>query len=311
MSALTRRTEHRPPGDGPTKGRGAGARTGAQAVLRARGVTVVAHRSAIALGCAALSLYGCPSQRGAVAQRTLRLAPLAAVPPDEPALVTLVARLRAGDVALLGEPTVRLEPAGERRELTGEPAQPEQVAEARVALRAGGAREVAGLVLRTTCGNAWILGLAWSEQRWRVRATLALVTGERPGSCARTEVRAEPLALSSDVPRELAVVWSTQDETGERAVGPVLSVLRLDGAGGLTELLHAAAFGGLDEQTGQVFDGEYTVIEDTPPPRDLFVTVRRHDDALPRGTRTHGTRRQYRLDGATLRLERTADERQE
>lgn len=229
---------------------------------------------------------------------------------DEGSLSALQRALRSGDRGALEGAGVTLASGAGRRELTGEAADDERVLSVSLIARAGERREAVAFLLQTSCGNAVVLGYAARPNAWEPRARSELVRGELPGSCARTIARGDALALSSDERRELAITWATQDEVGDRAIGPVLRVLRLEHDGSLRELLHDAPFGGTDESTGIVTDGRFSVLDDTPPPRGLFITVRRHDESRS-GRPPAGQRREYELRGDALELRRTVEERAE
>ena len=231
-----------------------------------------------------------------------------AATPGQGALETLRASMAAGDPAALAVLAVALVPAAGAREMTGELALDERVDRATIVTRSP---DGAAVLLVTTCGNATLGTLGWDGSAWRESAHTALIGGMRPGRCAQTTVRAESMALTSDARREVAVVFVSQDATGESVRGPFLSVFHLGDAAALATMLTEAAFGSVDDETGATTQGEYAVIEDVPPPRDLHIAIRPGSRGPGGAPLAEINRRRYALRGARLEMVQQTTERAE
>jgi hypothetical protein len=215
------------------------------------------------------------------------------------ALEALRARLERGEPEALSLAGVTLTPASGARELTGEPSPDERVGAARIVLHVA---DVAALLVESSCGNVTLATVRWDGERWVPATHLLLVAGMHPGRCAQTSARAEPVALTSDVRRELAVVVVSQDVTGGSVRGPFLSVYQPTPQGELTALLAEAPFGAMDDVTGATTIGEFSVIEDVPPPRALFISIHPGRPGPGGAPAQEIVRRRYVLRGGHLVL---------
>ena len=185
-------------------------------------------------------------------------------------LEDLRARMAAGDAASLGVLGVALAASEGARDITGDVAPDEGVERAVVVNHVG---DDASMLVVTTCGNATLASVHFESSRWRTVTRVPVMQDLRPGRCGQTSVRAEPLRLSSDAAREVAVVMVSQDATGASVTGPYLSAYQLTRGGRLETLLANAPFGAMDDETGAITHGEFLVVDDVPAPRDLHVSI--------------------------------------
>lgn len=244
-----------------------------------------------------------PSRRAA--RPSSSLPSLANLTRARDALESLRAHVVTGDPAALTLVGLSLAVADGAREMTGEPASDERVERS---LIVNDIESAATMLVTTTCGNALLASMRWVGGRWIAATQLVLVAEMRPGRCGQTAVRAQALRLASDIPRELAVVVTTEDATGETVRGPFLSVFQLGADARLVTLLSAAPFGSTDDATGATTQGEFLVVDDVPSPRDLHVSIRPGRPGLVGGTTPEIVRRRYAL--VRGRLEMTEEHRE-
>lgn len=215
------------------------------------------------------------------------------------ALEALRTAVEASEPAALSTVGITLARAEGAQELTGEPAPDERISAAQVVQRQV---DDAVLLIQTSCGNVTLSAVHWNGGRWRPGERVALVEGMQPGRCGQTTVRAEAIALSSDVRREIVTALTSQDATGASVRGPLLSVYRLGAGGTLVPLLAEAPFGSVDDATGATTVGEYSVVESAPPPRMLYVSIRPGRPGPGGAPANQIVRRRYALRGDRLEL---------
>ena len=214
-------------------------------------------------------------------------------------LEDLRAHMAAGDAHALAFADITLAGADGAHEMTGEAAADERVERAVVV---GHPDDEAALLVVTTCGNATLVSGHWDGQHWQPVNRVPLMRDLHPGRCGTTTVRAEPLRLSSDVAREVAVVVVSQDATGESVQGPFLSVFQLAGDGRIGTLMSHVPFGSMDDETGATTQGEFLVVDDVPAPRDLHVSIRPGRPGPGGAPVQEIVRRRYALRGPHLEL---------
>ncbi len=168
---------------------------------------------------------------------------------------------------------------GGATEIDGSPAPDERIVRVDVPVRDANS---AAMVVRSSCGNVWLLGLHREGTAWHLAGQQALVPLAEPGRCVRTTAVVQSLALLGDPARELAVGVRWESATGDEVQGPFLWVAGLDARQGLTMLLERAPFGATDDRTGANTEGALAIIDELPPPRPLFVEIR------PAGRGTEG-----------------------
>jgi hypothetical protein len=144
--------------------------------------------------CGARSAASRPAPGGTSGgEATARFRAVSSAAAAQTALDALRAQVEAGDRAALAAVGVALAEAGGAHEMTGEAAQDERIASARVVGQQG---DAAALLVSTSCGNAVLASVRWDGTRWQHAQHLPLVEGMRPGRCAQTSARAEALALT-------------------------------------------------------------------------------------------------------------------
>ncbi len=218
--------------------------------------------------------------------------------PADAELEQLRGALSRGDSAALEFLGVTLGRGGVT-EIDGSPAPDERVA--RVDLPVRDARSAA-MVLRTTCGNLWLVGLLREGTRWTRGAGRPLVPPVQPGRCVRTTAVVQPLAVRGDPARELAVGVRWEDATGDEVHGPSLWIAGLDPRDGVTLLLEQAPFGATDDRTGASTEGSLAVIDELPPPRPVFVEIRPAGRGTESGVPGVRIVRRYELRGVRIEL---------
>ncbi len=215
------------------------------------------------------------------------------------ALDQWVLRWRSGEPGALLALDVRLAATEGARELSGEPAADERVANVTVLAW----RDDSAMVLtRSSCGNVWLSSVRWSDGNWARAESIVVVDGQHPGRCGQLELRAQPVALSSDARDEAAITWSLQDVTGESVRGPFLDVVQLRTAGHMHPLLHHAPFGSVDDMTGATTVGVISVVDDLPAPRPLVVSIHAGRRGPPGSQPSPDVERTYRIRGDALVL---------
>lgn len=225
--------------------------------------------------------------------------PNAQAPTADPALVSLVSRLNASDAPTLAALSVQLGVGG-ATEMTGERAAAETLSSAQLLVFNGTSAVV---LLKTSCGNVRLLGLVRASGQtlnngWGFAQGVDVVPHAVPGSCVRSTVVAQSIALRSDVATEGAVGVKWEDETGDEVHGPFLWVATLDSTRGFAVILQSAPFGGTDDRTGASTEGSLAVMDELPAPRPLFVEIH----PARRGTAGPGRERivrRYELRSAT------------
>ncbi len=242
----------------------------------------------LASGCFAQVRASAPPTAPSVSPRDARSSDLRAV----------LARLRSSAVAAV-ELGVALARSGGARSLDGNPSRDETVLAAEVVTEVDAS---AAVTVTTSCGNARLLGLAWSSGSWRPVGSVALVPLARPGRCQETDARVRATALVSVEARELLAETRTVSDDGADTSGPSLQLFHLAPDGSLRAWSEALAFGGVDDATGSELRGEWFVEESFAPPRDLLVFVRPGHRGLAGTALTTLELRTYRVVGATLHL---------
>ncbi|MDP3278428.1 MAG: hypothetical protein Q8Q09_24780 [Deltaproteobacteria bacterium] len=222
----------------------------------------------------------------------------------DPALESLRASLEQSAPEALARVGLVLGRGG-ATELDGSAAPDERV---RLALTVVQDAQSAALVVRTTCGNAQIIGMVQSPSGWTQRGRVVLVPAVGPGQCVRTTLVAQPVALRSDPARELAVGVRWEDTTGDEVQGPNLWVAALDPREGVRLLLERAPFGETNDQSGASTEGSLAVVDELPAPRPLFVEIRPGRRGVAGSAARERLLRRYELRGERLEL---VDERRE
>ncbi len=253
---------------------------------------------AAAIVLASGALWGCATARPVAAPEPSVRAPSRAVSGDARALEQWVSRLRAATpegLAAARAAGVRLEPGANARTLTGDAAEDDAVAVAETVL----CREDGAVVLvRTRCGNAYLLGLAPEASGWSRRSLVALVEDASPGHLRRTRVAAESRAMLGPVAREVVAMWESVGEEGDELPAARLGVFSL-GQDGALVARGDVEFGRVEEASGLVLEGTWEVDEALSLPRDLYVQL------TPSRAGAAGRevlRRTYRVTEGRLRL---------
>lgn len=228
-----------------------------------------------------------------------RLAPSVAVASeaDARALDALVAGLvDTPSAAPLGLTLARADGA---RALSGEPAPDDRVREARVVARVASS---AAVLVTTTCGNAWLVGMHLADGRWSAVGRAGLIDDARPGACRLSHAAGEARAMINRDAREVVVTFDSESEEGDEARDPLLRVYHLGDDGALTPLSGDIGFGGTDDVTGAVRGATWVIDEALLLPRDLYVQVQPERPG-PGGTAPpFVVRRTYQLQGSRLVL---------
>jgi hypothetical protein len=188
---------------------------------------------------------------------------------------------------------------GGATEINGDRAEDERIVTAEIAVSDANS---ALLVLKTSCGNAQIVGLVREGAQWSARRSQPLVPRAIVGSCVRSTVLAQPVALRGDPAREAAIGVRWEDAMGDEVHGPHLWVVGLDAQRGFTVLLERAPFGGTDDRTGATTIGSVAVIDELPAPRPLFVEIRPGARGTAGSAPNQRTVRRYELRGAHIEL---------
>ncbi len=198
------------------------------------------------------------------------IAPIA-VAADCARVTDAVASLRSGDASTLRAAGVVLRAAGSERTLAGEAATDERVNEA-VAVAC--VQSAAAVVVRTDCGNAALVGLAWRDGAWRPVGHLAMVDEARPGHCVRSVAQVTAVSLTSADAREMVAETEAASDDGDDETGRVLRVARLADDGSLRWYEGSVGLGSFDAATGAATQGRWDLLEELPLPRDLYVEQR-------------------------------------
>lgn len=214
------------------------------------------------------------------------------------ALATIRDGARRGDATVLRSMSIELGRGG-ATEINGDRAEDERVSTAEIAVFDA---QTALLIVKTSCGNVQLVGLVRDGAAWGVRQSQALVPPVRPGSCVRSTVLAQPVALRSDPAREAAIGLRWEDAMGDEVHGPHLWIAGLDAQRGFVLLLERAPFGGTDDRTGSTTVGSVAVIDELPAPRPLFVEIRPGTRGPAGAGPSQRTVRRYELRGARMEL---------
>lgn len=214
------------------------------------------------------------------------------------ALIALRDGARRGEAAVLRAWSIELGRGG-ATEINGDRAEDERVVTAEIAVSDASA---ALLVLKTSCGNVQIVGLVREGEQWSARQSQPLVPHAIVGSCVRSTVLAQPVALRADPAREAAIGVRWEDAMGDEVHGPHLWVVGLDAQRGYSVLLERAPFGGTDDHTGATTVGSVAVIDELPAPRPLFVEIRPGARGTAGSAPNQRTVRRYELRGARMEL---------
>ncbi len=259
-----------------------------------------------ALALASLALPACATARATTPpQPVVEAVPMTVAPRERDARDEDLARLDADLTHLASDGSLRtawgltLAPSGGARTLAGEPEGDERIADAR---RVAAVGMSAAALVRSSCGNVWLVGLHLDDGAWRAVERAAVLAGAHPGACRIAHADASACAMREADAREVVVRFDSESEEGDEVHDPALRVFHLERDGRVARISDDLPFGGTDDQTGAVRDAEWTVDDALLLPRDLYVQERP-------GRRGPGgeaprviVRRTYRLRGPRLEL---------
>lgn len=259
-------------------------------------ITLFAQACATRTSSTSSSANNVTSAASSGAERATRAA--GASDPTDRALIALRDSARRGEAAVLRAWSIELGRGG-ATEINGDRAEDERVVTAEIAVSDA---NVALVVLKTSCGNVQLVGLVREGAQWSARQSQALLPHAIVGSCVRSTVLAQPVALRADPAREAAIGVRWEDAMGDEVHGPHLWVVGLDAQRGFTVLLERAPFGGTDDHTGATTVGSVAVIDELPAPRPLFVEIRPGARGAAGSAPNQRTVRRYELRGARMEL---------
>lgn len=183
--------------------------------------------------------------------------------------------------------------------LTGEPAADDRIAKVEVVGRVGCS---AALLVLSTCGNVWVVGVVYEQGRWTPRSVVPVFDEARPGACQVTRAEGASRAMLTASPRELVITFASESEDGSEARDPVLRLFHLEADGAVVALGGEVALGGTDDRSGAVREGQWAIEEALALPRDLYVQIQ-PGRAGPGGSAPQVViRRTYRVRGRALEL---------